>query len=169
MLSATIESKLNEHMNAEFFSAHLYLSMASYFRSIDLLGMAKWMQVQYEEELTHARRFFDFIDRMEGRTRLTAIAEPRREWSSPQDAFEHTFQHEQEVTNRIHELVNLSIAEKDHSTTGFLQWFITEQVEEETSVKAIMKRLAFVGNDKIGLLMIDQELGNRGLAAEPSA
>jgi ferritin len=161
MLSSTVEKKLNEHMNAEFFSAHLYLSMAAYFKSIDLLGFAHWMEVQFEEEMTHARRFFEFIDRMDGRAIITDIAAPPFEWDSPLAAFEYTYTHEQQVSARIHELVSQAITEKDHATNNFLQWFVNEQVEEESSVKAIVQKLRFVAEDKMGILMIDQEIGRR--------
>lgn len=161
MLSTTVEDKLNEHTNAEFFSAHLYLSMAAYFKSIDLMGFAHWMEVQFEEEMTHAKRFFEFIDRMDGRAKITEIAAPPFEWDSPLAAFEYTYTHEQEVSKRIHDLVSIVIAEKDHATHNFLQWFVSEQVEEEASVKGILQKLRFIGEEKMGLLMIDQELANR--------
>ncbi len=161
MLSTTVQEKLNKHMNAEFFSAHLYLSMAAFFKSIDLPGFAHWMEVQFDEEMTHAKRFFEFIDRMDGRARVTEIAAPLFEWDSPLAAFEYAYTHEQEVSERIHDLVSVAIAEKDHATNNFLQWFVSEQVEEEASVKAIVQKLRFIGEEKMGLLMVDQELGNR--------
>ena len=171
MLSTTVEDKLNEHTNAEFFSAHLYLSMAAYFKSIDLAGFAHWMEVQFEEEMTHAKRFFEFIDRMDGRARITEIAAPPFEWDSPLAAFEYTYTHEKEVSKRIHDLVSITIEEKDHATNSFMQWFVNEQVEEEASVKAILQKLRFIGDEKMGLLMIDQELGKRPTisSSEPSA
>lgn len=161
MLSKNMEERLNMHINAEFYSAHLYLSMSAYFKSIDLLGFAHWMQTQFEEEMTHAMRFFEFVDRMDGRVKLTAIEAPPVDWESPVAVYKHTYQHEQEVSARIHELVTLALEEKDHATNNFLQWFIAEQVEEESSVKAILKKLEFVGDSKSALLMIDRELSNR--------
>ena len=169
MLSSTMGAKLNEHMNAEFFSAHLYLSMAAYFKSIDLSGFANWMQVQFEEEMTHAIRFFSFIDRMDGRSKLTEVSAPPFEWDSPLAAFEHTYSHEQQVSQRIHELVGLAITEQDYPTNNFLQWFVAEQVEEESSVKSVMKKLSFVGDDKMSILMIDQELAQRVFVPESDA
>jgi len=161
MLSEKIEQMLNEHVNAEIYSAHLYLSMAAYFRARDLPGFANWMQVQFEEELGHAKRFIEFIDNRDGRIRLTEIAAPPIEWDSPLAAFQQTYAHEKEVSKRIHDLVSLALAENDHATNNFLQWFVAEQVEEESSVKAILKKLKFVGDSKVSLLMIDQELAGR--------
>lgn len=161
MLSSNMEAKLNEHLNAEFYSAHLYLSMAAYFNSIDLLGFAHWMKLQSEEEMSHAKRFYDFVDQLDGRVRLTEITAPPLEWESPLAVFEHTYTHEQEVSKRIHELVSLALSEKDHATNNFLQWFVAEQVEEESSVNTILKKLRFVGDSKVSLLMIDQELASR--------
>lgn len=169
MLSENMERRLNEHINAELYSAHLYLSMSAYFKSIDLLGFAHWMQTQFEEEMSHAMRFFEFVDRMDGRVKLTAIEAPPVEWESPVAVFKQTYEHEQAVSARIHELVSLAIQESDHPTNNFLQWFISEQVEEESSVKAILKKLEFVGDSKSALLMIDQELSNRASVDTPSA
>jgi len=165
MLSENMEQKLNEHINAEFYSAHLYLSMSAYFKSVDLLGFANWMQVQFEEEMSHAMRFFEFVDRMDGRVKLSAIQAPPVEWEEPVAVFEETYQHEQAVSKGIHDLVSLALQEHDHPTNNFLQWFVAEQVEEESTAKAILKKLRFVEDSKSGLLMIDQELAGR---ASPS-
>ena len=161
MLSSNMETKLNEHLNAEFYSSHLYLSMSAYFSSIELLGFAHWMKLQSEEEMIHAKGFYDFIDKLDGRVRLTTIQAPPVEWESPLEAFAHTYEHELDVSRRIHELVSLALSEKDHATNNFLQWFVAEQVEEESSVNTILKRLKFVGDSKVSLLMIDQELAKR--------
>ncbi|MBT3225657.1 MAG: ferritin [Deltaproteobacteria bacterium] len=165
MLSQNMEEKLNEHTNAEFYSAHLYLSMSAYFKSVDLLGFANWMQVQFEEEMSHAMRFFEFVDRMDGRVKLTAIPAPPVEWENPIAVFEETYKHEQTVSKSIHDLVSLAIQENDHPTNNFLQWFVSEQVEEESTAKTILKKLRFIEDSKSGLLMIDQELAGRVFAA----
>ncbi|MBU3916328.1 ferritin [bacterium] len=161
MLSKKMENQLNEHTNAEFYSAHLYLSMSAYFKSIDLQGFSSWMLVQFEEEMFHAMKFFQFVDQMEGRVKLTSIEAPPVEWDSPLDVFQYTYKHEQIVSKKIHALVSLALAESDHSTNNFLQWFVSEQVEEESSVKSVLKKLKFVGDSKSALLMIDQELSKR--------
>lgn len=161
MLSKQMEKELNEHVNAEMYSAHLYLSMSAYFKSIDLTGFAQWMRVQFDEEMDHAMRFFEFVDQMDGRVKLTQIAAPPVEWKSPLDVFENTYKHEQAVSARINALVSLAIEEKDHATNNFLQWFVAEQVEEESNAKGALKKLRFVGDSKSSLLMIDQEMGQR--------
>ncbi|MCP4751194.1 MAG: ferritin [Proteobacteria bacterium] len=161
MLTENMETKLNNHINAEFYSAHLYLSMSSYFKSIDLMGFASWMQVQFEEEMSHAMKFFEFVDRMDGRVRLMEIQAPPVEWESALAVFEQTYAHEQKVSKGIHDLVSLALDEKDHATNNFLQWFVAEQVEEESSAKTILKKLRFVGDSTSSLLMIDQEMGQR--------
>ncbi|MBU2515669.1 ferritin [bacterium] len=161
MLTEKMEKQLNEHINAEFYSAHLYLSMSAYFRSIDLLGFANWMKVQFDEEMFHAMKFFEFVDQRDGRVRLTAIEAPPIEWDSPLPVFQYTYEHEQMVSKQINDLVSLSIEEKDHATNNFLQWFVAEQVEEESTVKTVLKKLKFVGDSKSALLMVDQELSQR--------
>jgi len=161
MLSERMEKELNAHVNAEMYSAYLYLSMSAYFKSIDLTGFAQWMKVQFEEEMDHAMRFFEFVDQRDGRLKLTQIEAPPVEWDSPLDVFENTYAHEQSVSARINSLVTLAVEEKDHATNNFLQWFVAEQVEEETNAKGALKKLRFVGDSKSSLLMIDQEMGQR--------
>ena len=165
MLSKKMEKELNTHINAEFYSAHLYLSMSAYFKSIDLLGFANWMQIQFDEEMSHAMRFFEFVDQMDGRVKLTKIEAPPVDWESPVEVFKHTYEHEQKVSKQIHKLVSMALDEKDHPTNNFLQWFVAEQVEEESSVKAILKKLQFVGDSPASILMIDQELSQRVFVA----
>jgi ferritin len=166
MLTEKMEVKLNEHINAELFSAYLYLSMSAYFKSIELPGFANWMQVQFEEEMTHAMKFFGFVDNMDGRIRLTTIQAPPVEWESPLEVFEQTYEHEKSVSKQIFDLVSLSLEENDHATNNFLQWFVAEQVEEESSVKSILGKLKFIGDSKSGLFMVDQELAKRTFTAE---
>lgn len=165
MLTEKMETKLNEHINAELYSAYLYLSMSAYFKSIDLPGFANWMQIQFEEEMSHAMKFFEFVDNMDGRIRLVTIQAPPVEWNSPVEVFQQTYEHEQYVSRQIFDLVSLSLEEKDHATNNFLQWFVAEQVEEESSAKSILSKLKFIGDSKSGLFMVDQELGKRTLSA----
>jgi len=134
MISKKIEKALNKQINAELYSAYLYLSMVAYFESVNLPGFANWMKVQTQEELMHAMKIYDFVNERGGRVVLKAIEAPPTEWDSPLDAFEATYKHEQKVTGLINNLVNLAIEEKDHATSSFLQWFVNEQVEEESSV-----------------------------------
>ncbi|UCE58714.1 MAG: ferritin, partial [Phycisphaerales bacterium] len=141
MLNSRIESAFNEQLNAELFASYLYLSMAAYFESQNLKGMASWMRMQSIEEHFHAMKFFDFLNECGDRVRLTKITGPQKEWESPLAVFEEACEHESKVTGLIHNLVDLSLAEKDHAANAFLQWFVTEQVEEEASVQEIRDKL----------------------------
>jgi ferritin len=161
MLSEKMKHALNEQVNAELYSSYLYLSMAAYFTKANLQGFTRWMEVQALEELTHAMKFFNFIGERGGQVTLTPIDGPATSWKSPLAAFEAVYQHEVKVTNLIHKLVDLAIKEKDHASNNFLQWFVSEQVEEETSADAIVQKLKLVGKDGGGLFMLDQELGQR--------
>ena len=161
MMNSKIESAFNEQLNAELFSSYLYLSMAAYFESQNLKGMASWMRMQAQEEHIHAMKFFDFINERGSRVALTPIDAPRTEWSSPFDAFADTCEHESKVTSLINDLVDVSLSEKDHASNGFLQWFVTEQVEEEATAQEIRDKLKLIGDSPVALFMIDQELGQR--------
>lgn len=161
MISKKMEEALNGQANAEFYSAYLYLSMEAYFESMNLPGFANWMRVQTQEELTHAMKIYDFVNGRGGRVMLKSIAEPQTEWESPLAAFEAAYKHEQFVTGRINDLVNLAIEEKDHATNTFLQWFVNEQVEEESSADQVVQKLKMVESAPGGQLLIDRELGQR--------
>jgi ferritin len=152
---------LNQQLNRELYSGYLYLSMAAYFESLGLRGFANWMKVQSQEELMHAMKFFDYIARRGGRVELFEIEEPPKSWSSPLNAFEYGLEHERKVTQFISDLVELAIAEKDHSTFNMLQWFVKEQVEEEESFDEIVEKLRMAKDNNMILLMIDRELGER--------
>lgn len=169
MMNSRIENAFNEQLNAELFSSYLYLSMAAYFESQNLKGMAGWMQMQAIEEHMHAMKFFDFINECGGRVTLAQIKEPKTEWGSPLDVFEDTYEHETEVTSLINDLVDLAVKEKDHAGNAFLQWFITEQVEEEAAAQEIRDKLRLVKDNAVALFMIDQELGQRPAPAAGQA
>jgi ferritin len=169
MLNNTIQDAFNKQLNAELFSSYLYLSMSAYFESQNLKGMAHWMRIQGQEELQHAMKFFGFINERGGRVLLTQVDGPKTEWSSPLDAFEDTYEHECKVTGLINGLVDLSLSEKDHAANTFLQWFVTEQVEEEASAQEIRDKLKLVGDSPAVLFMLDQELGQRMPPAAPTA
>jgi len=167
MLNSKIQDAFNSQINAELYSSYLYLSMSAHFESKNLGGMSNWMRLQAQEELQHAMKFYDFVNERGGRVVLTALEAPRTDWDSPLDVFQHTREHESDVTARINKLVDLAIAEKDHAANTFLQWFVTEQVEEESTVQTIVQKLKMVGDDGFGILMLDEELGQRTLP--PSA
>jgi ferritin len=161
MLSKKMEKALNEQVNAELYSAYLYLSMEAYFKSLNLNGFANWMMVQTQEEVSHAMKIYGFIDERGGRISLKAIDGPQTKWDSPLSVFKAVYEHEQKVTGLINNLVNLAIEEKDHATNTFLQWFVNEQVEEESSADQLVQQLKMMENAPGGMFMLDRELGQR--------
>ena len=161
MISQKLVDALNDQIAFEIHSALIYKAMQAYFEAEDFPGMANWMNVQFQEEMAHAEKMFNFVCEAGGRARMLAMEEPRNEYSSPLEAFETALAHEQVVTSRINGLMELAQAEKNHAAQIFLQWFVTEQVEEEASAGLIIKKLQRIGDDGRGLLMIDEELGQR--------
>ncbi|MHC5035847.1 MAG: ferritin [Planctomycetota bacterium] len=160
MLNEKMGKALNGQLNAEMYSAYLYLSMSAYFQAQDLPGFANWMRVQAQEEQMHAMKFFDYILERGGNVTLASIEGPQTEWASPEAAFQHVLDHEQKVTGLIHGLVDLALETRDHAANHFLQWFVAEQVEEEASANEVLKKVKRAG-DGAGLFMMDQELGAR--------
>lgn len=161
MIDPKMEKALNAQIVAEFYSAYLYLSMAAYFDSKGLGGFAQWMRTQFQEEQAHAFKMFNYVAERGGRVTLGAIDAPPTEWDSPVHVFEETLKHEQKVTGLINKLVDLALSISDHATDNFLRWFVTEQVEEEDSVGAVLSQLKLIGDNGQGLLMMDRELGAR--------
>jgi ferritin len=166
MLSKTIQDAMNEQIKNELYSAYLYLSMSAYCEAANLSGFAHWMRLQAQEEEIHAMKFFDFIHERGGRVVLQAIDQPPAEFQSPLDVFKETLEHEQKVTALINNLYTLAVQEKDYASQAFLQWFVTEQVEEEASASQVLETLKMIGDQSHALLMLDRELGGRG-AGEP--
>ncbi|MDO3377511.1 ferritin [Geoalkalibacter halelectricus] len=165
MLSQKLQDALNEQMKNEFFSAYLYKAMAAYFEAEDLPGFAVWMRVQAMEEMTHGEKFFNFICEAGGRAVMLPIDAPRGDYASAYDVFEYALEHEYFVTDRINKLMDLAREESNHAAQIFLQWFVTEQVEEEASFGLMKKKLKRVDGDGRGLLMLDQEAGARTFVA----
>jgi len=161
MLSDNMRDALNTQINREIYSAYLCLSMSAYSTYIGLKGFANWFMVQYQEEMAHAMKLYDYINDHGNHVRLMAIDEPLTVFESPLDMFEKTLAHEKKVTAYINELVDLAIEEKDHATNIFLQWFVTEQIEEEGNDNDIIARLKLIGEDGNGLLILDKELAGR--------
>lgn len=161
MLNQQIQDALNEQIKNELYSAYLYLSMAAYCESVNMPGMAHWMRMQELEERMHALKMFDFVNERGGRVVLQAIDQPPAEFKSLLDVFEKTLAHEQKVTAMINDLYALAVQEKDYASQIFLQWFVTEQVEEEDSVGQVIETLKMIGDSRQGLLMLDRELGGR--------
>jgi ferritin len=161
MLTEKMQAALNGQLNAELYSSYLYLSMNAYFKSVNLDGFANWMYYQAQEELEHSLKFYDFIIQRGGTVQLQQIAAPPTEWGSPLAVFEATLAHEQKVTGLINNLVDVAHEERDHATSIFLQWFVSEQVEEEENVGGVLEQLKLMGDAKGGLFMIDRELAKR--------
>jgi len=162
-MNKKIEAAVNEQINAEMYSAYLYLSMSGYFQSKGLTGFAKWMEIQAAEEFSHAKRFYDYLFHKGGRISLKPIQGPPGDWDSTENVFHEVLKHEEKVTSLINSLVDLAIQEKDHATNNMLQWFVSEQVEEEANATDIINKIKLIGNDGNGLFMIDKELGVRVL------
>ena len=169
MFSEKLLDAMNEQMKNEFLSGYLYLAMAGYFESEDLPGIASWMRVQALEELTHGEKFFNFICEAGGRTELRGIDAPKNDYQSPLACFNYSLEHEKFVTSRINQLMDLAKAESNHAAQIFLQWFVTEQVEEEASFSLIVKKLERIADDGRGMLMLDAELAARSFVPPTTA
>lgn len=165
MLKENVEKALNEQINAELYSAYLYQSMAAYFEDESLGGFARWMDLQAEEEMAHARKIYDFVNERGGRVILEGIDKPKSEWNSSLEVFEESLAHEEKITAMINDLVALADEEKDYATRSFLQWFVDEQVEEEDSVGEIVHRLKLIGDSTQGMFMMNDKLGGRTKSA----
>ncbi len=167
MISEKMQKALNDQINAEIWSAYLYLSMSAYFESENLPGFAKWMKTQWQEELSHADKLFDYVNERGGRVLLKPIATVDTTWKNTLEVMETTFKHEQHVSSLINDLVNIAIEERDHATNNMLQWFVAEQVEEESTVEALVHQLKRIDGFGHGILMLDRELGQRSFV-DPS-
>jgi len=161
MLSKTMQDAMNDQLNFELYSSYIYLSMSAYFNDQNLTGFANWMKIQAQEELVHSMLFFKHINERGGRVLLEPVEGPATTWATPLKAFEVALEHEHLVTSRIHKLVDLALKESDHATHNFLQWFVSEQVEEEAAADAIAKQLRLSEGQAQALFMIDRELGAR--------
>lgn len=165
MISEPMRQALSEQLNREFFSAYLYLAMSAHCSHSDFNGAAHWFKLQYEEEQFHATKVYDYLVDQDAKIDLAEIARPSADFESLLNVFEASLAHELQMTARLNDLSDQALAEKDHATYNLLQWFVNEQVEEESSVGAIIAKLRMVGNDGYGLLMIDTELGQRAGSA----
>lgn len=161
MLDKKMLDAINDQMMFEIFSANIYLSMATWFDEKNLTGFANWMKVQYQEEMFHAMKFYGHITERGGRVLIKGLDAPQAEWASPLAAFENAFEHEQLVTSRINDLVALAADLKDFASLNFLQWYVSEQVEEESGVDGIVQQLKLMQGAPGGLFMLDRELAQR--------
>lgn len=158
MMNQKLNVAVNKQINEELFSSYLYLSMSAWFQTQNLKGFANWMKVQAQEEAVHAKIFFDHIIDRGGEVKLAAIEGPKTKWASPLEAFKDTLEHEKHITSCIHGLMDLALAEKDHAAAIKLQWFVTEQVEEEANAEELLAKLEMIGESNNGIYMLDKEL-----------
>ena len=167
MISDKMATALNKQINAELYSAYLYMSMSADALHGGLKGAANWFRVQAQEEMMHAQKFYDYVNSQGARVVLAAIDGPPDKFKTLQNMFEEALKHEQKVTGLIHKLASMARSEDDHATGNFLQWFVTEQVEEELNTSTIANQLKIAGNAPNALFMIDRELAARVFTPPP--
>ena len=161
MIKEKMLKTLNEQINAEQYSSLLYLSMSAYFNNVGLPGFANWMYIQYQEEMTHANKFFKYVIERGGKVTLKAIEQMPTDFDGVIDVFEKTKAHEELVTSLINNLVDVAIEERDHAAQSFLKWFVDEQVEEEANVQEILDTLKLINGQGNGIFMLDREMRQR--------
>jgi len=161
MMKPPIQDLINKQINAELYSAYLYLSMAVWCNDQNLPGFSHWLKAQAKEEVDHAMRFYHHLEERSAKIDLKGIDAPPKEWKSPLDVFESAYRHEQKMTGMIYDIVNLAQKEGDHAAAVMCQWFVTEQVEEEAQTLAIVEKLKMAEDSKGALLYIDKEMGKR--------
>lgn len=163
-MDGAVQDAINEQIKNELYSGYVYLAMSAHFEERNLNGFAHWMRLQAQEELGHAMRLFDYLQDRGGHVVLEAIDQPPTKWSEPLAIFEHALEHERKVTGMIDDLYGLAREKRDNATQVALQWFITEQVEEEASAEAAVDQLRVAGDNAAALLMLDQKFGARTAA-----
>ena len=161
MIQEKMLKGLNKQINAELYSAYLYLAMSAHFETVNFRGFAHWLKVQAQEELGHAMRFYGYIVEIGEKVVLEKVETPPVKWASPLAVFTDAYKHEVKITGMINELVDMSASVKDHATNNMLQWFVSEQVEEESQANEIVQKLKFTGDAKGGLLILDHQLAKR--------
>ena len=161
MISKAMQDAINEHVGVEMYSANLYLAMAFYCESINMKGFAHWMRVQWKEEMDHAFKLAGYVNDRGGRISVVAVPAPPSEYKSPREMFDQTLEHEQHVSAQIHKLYEQALGEKDYATQNLLQWFISEQVEEEARATEIVEKLRMIGESSNAIFWIDKELRKR--------
>ncbi|MFT4302932.1 MAG: ferritin [Candidatus Woesearchaeota archaeon] len=160
-ITKEMNNALNIQIQEELNSSYIYLAMAAKAESMTLPGIAKWMKKQSNEEIEHAMKIFDFINERSGEVELLPISKPNADWETPVELFETAYKHEQHITKCIHDLVDLAKKNSDHATEQMLQWFVAEQVEEETNTSTVLEQLKMAGDNKGALLMLDYGLSKR--------
>ncbi|MFC1766061.1 ferritin [Planctomycetota bacterium] len=161
MISKKMEAALNDQLNFELYSAYIYLSMSACLERMGLPGFSNWMRIQFQEEQMHADKIYHHILERGGKVTLGQIDAPQVDWPNVLNAFEDALGHEQKVTGRINNLMSLALDEKDHASAMFLQWFVTEQVEEEATADEIIQKLKLASESKAALFMMDKDMETR--------
>lgn len=161
MIKLEMAQALNEQINREMYSAYLYMSMSAYSGKLGLKGFANWFMVQYHEEMYHAMKLYEYVQRQGEDVILETIEAPPATFESPLDMFTQTLTHEQYITKSINELMDMAIEMKDHGTQIFLEWYVIEQIEEEENDNDIIQQLNLIGDNAHALLMLDRELSDR--------
>lgn len=173
MIGKKMFTAMNEQVKNELESAYIYLSMAGYFHNQNLDGMAHWMRAQVHEETIHAMKFFDHLTERGAAVALLDLKQLKKTWKSPLEAWQDAYAHEQFITGKIHGLLKIARAENDYTAEPLLNWFVKEQIEEESNTDKICRQMEMVGNSKEGLYMLDKELGARifvaGSCFDPAA
>src|SRR6266545_6384411 len=162
MITKSVQDAMNDQINKEFFSSYLYLSMAAYFEEKNLPGFAHWLRNQADEERGHGMKLYDHLVERGGRVMLEAIEAPKTDWKSSLELFEEVAEHEAKVTASINALYELALKENDYAAQVLLQWFITEQVEEEKNATELVAKLRLIEERGTAVLMLDHRLSKRG-------
>lgn len=165
MINEKMRQAFLDQINKELYSEYLYLSMKAYFADLNLNGFVNWMDVQVQEEHAHAMGMFDYVIERGGRVELLAIEKPETNWNSPLEVFEQVLKHEEFVTSRINALLDVAEETKDRAAAIFLNWYLKEQVEEESNVGGVLAQLRLIGDDKHALFALDKELAQRTFTA----
>jgi ferritin len=165
MISKEMDKLINDQFNKELFSANLYLSMSSYFLSRDLDGFANFFRIQAKEEQMHAMKQFDYLHQVDSTIKMTSIAAPQIDFKSIIQVFELSLEHEKSVTASIYNIVEQALKDRDYATHAFFQWFITEQVEEESSIKTLIKKIEMIGDNSSALYLLNDELSKRSIGS----
>lgn len=165
MISEKLQAAFNFQINKELYSEYLYLAMKAYFQELNLLGFVNWFDVQVQEERAHAMGMYNYLNERGGKIELAAIDKPVVEGNTPLEIFEHVLRHEEYVTKLINQLMDVAEEEKDRAAMNFVDWYINEQVEEESNVGGVLATLKLIGDDKKALLLLDKDLATRTFVA----
>ena len=164
MIKQKVEKALNQQLNQELYASYIYLAMSAHFEQRNLSGFAAWFRAQSQEENEHAMKIFDYLHQRGGKVKLDNIESPKTGWKTDLAVFKDMYEEEKKVSKSIDDIVELTLTEKDHATHNFLQWFVSEQVEEEATAEELRDKMEMIGDNKSALFLFDNELASRGAA-----